>query len=80
MATQVQLHNLVDQASSSVNIMKFESGDLAICEVCGTQYDTPLSAPPKACRVCLVSDDRANTHVVTLHLTHLAHGELKINL
>ncbi|KAF3051562.1 hypothetical protein E8E11_010085 [Didymella keratinophila] len=33
--------------------MKFESGDLAICEVCGTQYDVPLSSPPKECRICL---------------------------
>ncbi|XPS93240.1 hypothetical protein M3J09_002602 [Ascochyta lentis] len=33
--------------------MKFESGDFAICEVCGTQYDVPLSSPPKECRICL---------------------------
>ncbi|KAF2622696.1 hypothetical protein BU25DRAFT_414946 [Macroventuria anomochaeta] len=33
--------------------MKLVSGDLAICEVCGTQYDVPLSSPPKECRICL---------------------------
>ncbi|KAF3001933.1 hypothetical protein E8E13_006846 [Curvularia kusanoi] len=33
--------------------MKFESGDLAICETCGTQFDVPLSSPPKECRICL---------------------------
>ncbi|KAF1932429.1 uncharacterized protein M421DRAFT_54336 [Didymella exigua CBS 183.55] len=33
--------------------MKFESGDLAICDVCGTQYDVSLLSPPKECRVCL---------------------------
>ena len=36
--------------------MKFQSGDLAICETCGTQFDVPLSSPPKECRICLVSD------------------------
>ncbi|KAH6638237.1 hypothetical protein C7974DRAFT_451534 [Boeremia exigua] len=34
-------------------IMNFESGDLAICEVCGTQFDVPLSSPPENCRICL---------------------------
>ncbi|KAL5121239.1 hypothetical protein ACEQ8H_000707 [Pleosporales sp. CAS-2024a] len=32
--------------------MYFESGDLAICETCGTQFDVPLSCPPSACRIC----------------------------
>jgi rubrerythrin len=36
--------------------MKFESGDLAICEVCGMQYDVPLTEAPKSCPICDVSD------------------------
>ncbi|KAH8732941.1 beta-lactamase-like protein [Phaeosphaeriaceae sp. PMI808] len=32
--------------------MNFQSGDLAICETCGTQYDAPLSSHPKSCRIC----------------------------
>ncbi|UPX11758.1 uncharacterized protein EKO05_0002348 [Ascochyta rabiei] len=36
-----------------MSTVKLESGDLAICEVCGTQYDVPLSSPPKECRICL---------------------------
>ncbi|KAF1981427.1 hypothetical protein K402DRAFT_398516 [Aulographum hederae CBS 113979] len=26
--------------------------DLAICSTCGTQFDVPLSSPPKACKIC----------------------------
>ncbi|KAF2096675.1 hypothetical protein NA57DRAFT_43090 [Rhizodiscina lignyota] len=29
-----------------------DSGDLAICRACGTQFDVPLSSHPKACRIC----------------------------
>jgi hypothetical protein len=36
--------------------MDFSSGDLAICETCGTQYDVPLSSPPANCRICDVCD------------------------
>jgi rubrerythrin len=36
--------------------MKFESGDLAICEVCGMQYDVPLTKAPKSCPICDVND------------------------
>ncbi|ORY04035.1 beta-lactamase-like protein [Clohesyomyces aquaticus] len=32
--------------------MEFESGDLAICVTCGTQYDAPLISPPDSCRIC----------------------------
>ncbi|KAH7086680.1 hypothetical protein FB567DRAFT_496128 [Paraphoma chrysanthemicola] len=32
--------------------MNFSSGDLAICETCGTQYDVPLSHHPSSCRIC----------------------------
>ncbi|KAF2013215.1 hypothetical protein BU24DRAFT_351103 [Aaosphaeria arxii CBS 175.79] len=32
--------------------MKFDSGDLAICVTCGTQFDVPLSQAPPNCRVC----------------------------
>lgn len=32
--------------------MNFDSGDLAICVTCGTQYDVPLSSPPSSCRIC----------------------------
>ncbi|KAF2482324.1 beta-lactamase-like protein [Neohortaea acidophila] len=28
------------------------SADLAICVACGTQFDVPLSSPPKSCRIC----------------------------
>lgn len=40
--------------------MKFGSGDLAVCETCGTQYDIPLSSAPQECRICLVSDVNFN--------------------
>lgn len=32
--------------------MHFESGDLAICITCGTQFDVPLTSPPSNCRIC----------------------------
>ncbi|KAF2030030.1 hypothetical protein EK21DRAFT_66486 [Setomelanomma holmii] len=32
--------------------MNFSSGNLAICETCGTQYDVPLFSPPPNCRIC----------------------------
>ncbi|KAJ4287930.1 hypothetical protein N0V90_011945 [Kalmusia sp. IMI 367209] len=32
--------------------MHYESGDLAICFTCGTQFDSPLSSPPKSCPIC----------------------------
>ncbi|KAF1949474.1 hypothetical protein CC80DRAFT_484433 [Byssothecium circinans] len=32
--------------------MKYESGDLAVCFTCGTQFDAPLSSPPDSCRIC----------------------------
>jgi hypothetical protein len=36
--------------------MNFQSGDLAICPTCGTQFDVPLSAPLSNCRICDVRD------------------------
>ncbi|KAF1975773.1 hypothetical protein BU23DRAFT_588386 [Bimuria novae-zelandiae CBS 107.79] len=32
--------------------MHYESGDLSICFTCGTQFDAPLSSPPKNCPIC----------------------------
>ena len=46
--------------------MNFESGDLAICDACGTQYDVPLSSPPKECRICLVSDVKEPSYNCTI--------------
>lgn len=38
--------------------MNFESGDLAICETCGTQYHVPLSSHPPSCRICDVRNSK----------------------
>lgn len=32
--------------------MHYESGDLAVCFTCGTQFDAPLSSPPPNCPIC----------------------------
>ena len=44
--------------------MKFDSGDLAICYTCGTQFDVPYSTPPKSCRICDVRPHSPHLHLL----------------
>ncbi|KAL5421750.1 hypothetical protein PMIN06_009261 [Paraphaeosphaeria minitans] len=32
--------------------MHYESGDLAVCFTCGTQFDAPFASPPPNCPIC----------------------------
>ncbi|KAF2750631.1 hypothetical protein M011DRAFT_395519 [Sporormia fimetaria CBS 119925] len=45
-------HNTRTPITQTSTTMSFKTSDLAICITCGTQYDAPLSSPPKQCRIC----------------------------